>query len=302
MTKAYLLRLHRWISLAFALPLAVVIVTGLILSFEPIAQQRSIEPGSLTLAAVEAVLARADPEGKAGGLSIAPHDGVVNVGGGPGTAPKVFDMATGEPREAGLWSGVFGASRFVHERLIGNLGWLVIASTVAMLVIVALGVLMGLPRLANSVSGWHKGTAWFLLPLVILSPLTGLALVLGITLSGPAPTAGPAPARLVEAVRMVAADHDLSALNSIRRRGQTMVARVWEDGRLVAFAATDKGLVRMGSNWPRLLHEGNGFGIWGALANVVVSVAFVGLLGTGLVIWTRRTFRRRNRVRAPRPA
>jgi uncharacterized iron-regulated membrane protein len=33
--KPWFLKLHRWISLLFALPLVVVLGTGLILSFEP---------------------------------------------------------------------------------------------------------------------------------------------------------------------------------------------------------------------------------------------------------------------------
>jgi hypothetical protein len=43
-----------------------------------------------------------------------------------------------------------------------------------MVAIVNLGNLMRLPRLQNSLSGWHKA-AWFGVPLVLLSPLTGLA-------------------------------------------------------------------------------------------------------------------------------
>ncbi|MGE3918056.1 MAG: PepSY domain-containing protein, partial [Hyphomicrobiaceae bacterium] len=33
--KPWLLKLHRWLALVFAAPLAVVVGTGLILSFEP---------------------------------------------------------------------------------------------------------------------------------------------------------------------------------------------------------------------------------------------------------------------------
>lgn len=299
--KPYLLRLHRWISLVFALPLLAVIVTGLILSFEPIAQSAAIRPGSLTLPAVEALLAKADPDGKAGGLAIAPHDGTLTVGGGPGAPGKVFDLASGEPRAAGRWSGLFNMSRGLHERLIGDLGWLVTASTIAMLVVIALGVAMGLPRLRNTLAGWHKGTAWFLLPLVILSPLSGLALAFGITLSTPLAPSGGAPVPLLQAVRMVAADHDLSALNSIRRRGPVMMARLWEGSELVAYSVTGNGLVRMPRNWPRLIHEGNALGVWTGTANVVTSVALLTLLVTGVWIWTRRTFRRRPAAARPAP-
>ncbi|MEJ1160593.1 PepSY-associated TM helix domain-containing protein [Prosthecomicrobium sp. N25] len=291
--KPVFLRLHRWISLTFALPLLAVILTGLVLSFEPIAQVSAVKPGSLTLPAVEALLAKADPEGKAGGLSIAPQDGTLTIGGGPGGPGRSFDLSTGAPRAGGTWAGVFNTARGLHERLIGDLGWLVTASTIAMLVIVTLGVLMGLPRLRNTVPGWHKGTAWFLLPLVVLSPLTGLALAFGITLSAPLAPAGGGPVPLVQALRMVAADHDLSTLNSIRRRGPVMMARVWEGGELAAYAVTSSGLVRLPRNWPRLIHEGNGAGVWSGGLNVITSVALTGLLGTGVWIWARRSLRRR---------
>src|SRR5262249_35563041 len=49
-----------------------------------------------------------------------------------------------------------------------------VAPTYAALALGKLGIPMGWPRLRNTLAGWHKGTAWFLLPLVILSPLTGL--------------------------------------------------------------------------------------------------------------------------------
>lgn len=296
--KPYLLRLHRWTSLVFALPLLLVIITGLILSFEPIVQIAAVKPGSVDPAAVTAILAKADAEGKAVGLSIAPQEGRITIGGGPGSPGRSFALATGEAIEPGAVSRLFQVSRGVHERLIGDLGWLVIASTIAMLVIVLLGVLMGLPRLRNTVSGWHKGTAWILLPLIVLSPLSGLAIAFGITLApAPARPAG-APVPLAEAVRMVAAQHDLAAVTSIRRRGPVSMARVWNGQRLETYSVTPQGLVPLAANWPRLIHEGNGFGVWTGLANVVTSVALLGLLGTGLVIWSRRTFR----PRQPRPA
>ncbi|MHB2169877.1 PepSY domain-containing protein [Alsobacter sp. R-9] len=300
--KPVLLRLHRWISLTFALPLAVVIVTGLILSFEPIVQAGWVRPGTVTLPAIEALLAKADPGGTAGGIAIRPWEGTVTIGGGPGQPGRTFDLATGEPATTGILTTLFNQSRGLHERLIGDLGWLVTASTIAMLVLMAIGVLMGLPRLRNSLSGWHKGTAWILLPLLVLSPLTGLALAFGITLQPPREPLPPGRATLLQAVRTVAADGDLSALSSIRRRGPVMMARVWKGQELVAYAVTPQGLSPLGRNWPRLLHEGNGFGVWTGLANVITSVGLVLLLVTGVWIWTRRTLRRRTTPARPRVA
>jgi uncharacterized iron-regulated membrane protein len=64
-------------------------------------------------------------------------------------------------------------------------------------------------------------------------------------------------------------------------------------GEMRVFAVTGQGLAATPRNWPRLLHEGNWFGITSALVNVLTSIAFVGLLSTGLIVWGRRKFRRR---------
>ena len=68
MTQAILLRVHRWIFVIFAIPLAVIIVTGLILSFQPVLQMAGIKQGSLTLAQIEGYFAQHDKDGKARGL------------------------------------------------------------------------------------------------------------------------------------------------------------------------------------------------------------------------------------------
>ena len=67
-------------------------------------------------------------------------------------------------------------------------------------------------------------------------------------------------------------------------------------GRLAA------GLRPLATNWPRALHEGNWNVIVGPLANGLVSVLFLGLVGTGLTIWLRRRLKqaaiRRSRLTA----
>jgi len=204
------------------------------------------------------------------------------------------DLATGEETDADHWlSDIIGASRGVHQRLIFDLDWLVIGSTAAMLVVICLGVFMGWPRFANSLSGWHKATAWLLLPLLVLSPLTSLFMAAGLTFSQPAQRgAGAAPIR--EAVRMIAAQHDLSRLEWIRARGGRQLARINEPGGQATYVVTREGLTPAASNWPRTFHEGVFWGAWGGIMNVVISLAFILLMGTGLTIWARRTFRRRH--------
>jgi hypothetical protein len=166
-----------------------------------------------------------------------------------------------------------------------------------MLVLAVLGVLMGWPRFSNSLSGWHKAMAWGLLPLIVLSPLTGLLMAAGVTFTNqPAATGGrTAPMPLIEAVRVIGKDHDLSRLVWLRPLGGRLVARLVEDGEFATYVVTREGSAAMPRNWPRLWHEGNFAGMWSALMNVVISVAMLGLLGTGTWIWLRRQRRRRVR-------
>jgi uncharacterized iron-regulated membrane protein len=298
--KPVLLRLHRWITLVFCLPLAALVVTGLILSFEPIVATVSIAPRSLDAQAIEVVLAAVDPEGKARSLAFKPYENRLSVGGIGPDGVLHLDARTGRRLDAdGFLSGLFGASRRLHERLILDLDWLVVASTFAMLTLIGLGLLMGWPRLRMSVSGWHQGLAWFALPLVILSPLTGLFIAYGITFAGSPGGSGARGANIPirEAVQVIARGHDLSNLVWLRSRGGRLLVRLNEGGEYRVYAVTGEGLVPTPRNWPRLIHEGNWAGIWSGLFNLVTSLVLGGLLATGLTIWARRRFRKRN----PRP-
>jgi uncharacterized iron-regulated membrane protein len=303
--KAWLLRLHRWLALVFALPLIFVVGTGLVLSVEPWLVVHSIEPGSLTPTSIERLLSQYDSAGQARSLVYRSYDQTLTIGAGRNSG-TVVDVATGQiqPGPSTLASALVTVRR-MHESLLFNLGWLVIASTMAMLALAILGVLMGWPRFANSLTGWHKAMAWSLLPLIVLSPLTGLLMAWGITFTSPptAPAARGASMTLPEAVRIVGRDHDLSSLVWMRPLGGRLAVRLVENGEYTVYAVTRDGAVAMPRNWPRLWHEGNFAGVWSALMNLVISFAMIGLLVTGVWIWLRRQLRRRaRRMRQAVPA
>ena len=288
MTRPLLIRFHRWITLVFALPLLAIIVTGLILSVEPIVQTAGIKPQSIDAGRLVSLIERYDPDGKARGLGINAQTLTLQ-----GIDAPQIDLVTGDAATSpSSLPNVFLWARRTHERLLGQ-SWLVIASTVAMLVIMTLGIAMGLPRLRNSLSGWHKGAAWFTLPLLILSPLTGLFMALGLTFTSGAPQAAPGSRiTLPNAVNMIAKSHDLAQLVSIGSRGGRSMARLYEDGELRAYTFTADGMVALPRNWPRLLHEGNWSALIAGPLNVVTAVVLLGLLTTGLLIWGRRKLRR----------
>ena len=64
------------------------------------------------------------------------------------------------------------------------------------------------------------------------------------------------------------------------------------------FSVTRDGLEPFARNWPRLIHEGNWSGVTAPMLNVITSTALMILLSTGLWLWGRRQFRKRQ----PRPA
>ena len=297
MFKQWLLRLHRWIALILAIPFAVVIVTGLILSFEPMVMGAS-NP-AVTPDAINAALAKHDPAGKARSIAIRGYDGTLSIGGAQRGQQTIIDLARNERVAApGPLATTFGTARRLHENFIYDLRWVVTVSTIGMLIMILLGVLMGWPRNRNTVSGWHKGAGWFVLPLVILSPLTGLALAFGITFTAPAARGSAAPVALSEALRIVGTQYDLGQVSWIRPLGDTLAARVNDSGEMRVVAVARDGLTPFARNWPRLIHEGNWSGLVAPMLNVITSVALVILLSTGLWLWGRRQLRRRQ----PRPA
>ena len=63
----------------------------------------------------------------------------------------VVDVGTGQALAGpSALATTLGIARRLHETLLIDAGWIVIGSTAAMLVLALLGVLMGLPRFANT--------------------------------------------------------------------------------------------------------------------------------------------------------
>ena len=309
--KPLLLRLHRWTTLVFAVPLAVLIVTGLVLSLEPILQDKASRTVKLPASEIVALLDKHDPAGKARSISVRAYENRINIQGIGEDGSMDFDLATKAPVDDGettMLSDVFGDMRRLHEHFIFDLGWVVTASTIAMVALMLIGVVMGWPRIRNTISGWHQGTAWILLPILILSPVTGLMLAFRINIGGALPPQDKAtPPSLKEAITMLGkdssgAERDLGGLIWLRSRGGRLLARVNEGGIFNVYQVARSGVKLTPANWSRGLHEGNLAGMWTGFMVFVTSLAFVGLMVTGLTIWFRRTFlRKRNRDRS-RPA
>lgn len=305
--KRWYLKLHRWIALLFALPLLVVIATGLILSVEPWLIDRAVQPGKLTADRIDALLAQHDPRHQMQALNYRPYDGTLTLSAGRrGGASTTVDVMTGETKPQSTTTALLITARRLHETLMLDARWLTVASTVAMLVISVIGVLMGWPRFANTLAGWHKAVAWGLLPLLILSPFTALLMSMGVGGGFPQGRGGRDEARmsLSQAVHALEAKHDISGLLFLRGQGGQYTARLDEGGEFRVYTVKADGIRPVPRNWPRLWHEGNFAGGWSSLMNLIISIALLTLLGTGVWIWGRRQLflRRLRRTMQVKPA
>lgn len=118
-------------------------------------------------------------------------------------------------------------------------------------------------------------------------------MALGLTFqAGAAPASPGRPISLTDAVGVVAKSRDLAQVTSLGTRGGRMMARIFDDGELRAYAVDADGIGALPRNWPRLIHEGNWSATIASLLNVLTSAVLLGLLSTGLLLWARRKFRR----------
>lgn len=298
MSRAGLLRVYRWLALAFALPLLALIGSGLLLALEPIAHQAALRPGTLTVERVDSLLAQHDPLGQAWFIAVKPYDNRLLIGAPAPQLPLVVDLATGEPPQGGAsLADAYLAARRLHNSLLFDLQPLVLASTYVMLVLIVLAVAVGLPRFRKRSVGWPKAAVWVVLPFLVASPLTGLMVAHGITF---APVPQPSlsqPVPLREAVRVLhGAGYDLSCLVWLKSQRGQVRARFVMGGEWRIYTVTPDGVAPLPQSWPNSLHTGYVAGYWGGAANIVGALGLLALLGTGFLTWKRNDTARRARV------
>ena len=81
---------------------------------------------------------------------------------------------------------------------------------------------------------------------------------------------------------VIAERHDLSDLIWLRERGGQQLARLWDGQEARIFSVTSEGLQPASRNFARLVHKGNFLGAWSGFLNVLISMALVTSLTTGL--------------------
>ncbi|MFT4173039.1 MAG: PepSY-associated TM helix domain-containing protein [Rhodocyclaceae bacterium] len=299
LTVPLLLKLHRWIAIALSPVLLLLTLSGAILAFKPVADDA--HRVAVDVPALVSALEQADPQGRAGTLSIAPDGKTFTLASRRDGPTGVFDMATGARRgEAGF--DVFEAMRRLHVNLMVGADWLVTLGTVAMVALIVSGLLFNWRSLRNTLSGWHVGMGWLSLPLMALTPVTGLLMAFHLGMSPLPRYAGTAhPLPLAQVLHIAGEQTDLGKLMRVRnfRRGGVMlsVQRAGVSPATYIVAGTGQ-FVRMDeAGWVRMLHIGNWAGAYSGVLTFLSTLPLFGLLFTGLLAWWRR--RGRLTKRAP---
>lgn len=290
--KRRLLVAHRWLALGLAPIFLLILLSGAVLAVKPIlypgeAAGESFAPasGGDVVAALDAI----DPAGKAGTVNLSTDGRSMILKSDDPAMAGTFEVATRKAAaDQGLDLFVFAIK--LHKQLLIGAGLLVEIATYAMVAILMIGFVFGLPRLRNTVKGWHSGLGWLALPLVVLAPVTGLLMTLHVGMP-PAPPLDPGvPIPLARAIEAVTAQGDDRILMARRfKAGGVLVKTASSSGERFHLVQSDGQVVLSGgSGWVQELHAGTWAGAWSGAFNLLSALVLMGVTGTGLYGWLRR--------------
>ncbi|TVO66794.1 nitric oxide synthase [Denitromonas ohlonensis] len=291
--RSVLRQLHRWIALVLTPVFVLVILSGAVLALKPVLTAAPAASVSVSAETVAEALVKIDPRGRATGVIVSPDASTLRVTSKNPVGPSgQYAMSTGELTASQPGPDVFAVVLDLHKNLLLGLSIVVEIAAYAMTVLIVMGLLLGLPRLRNTLAGWHLGIGWLALPLVLLAPLTGALMALHIGGAELPPVQAGPPVALSTALTRVAEQVDGATVLSARRfrGGSALVFTAGAEGQAVRMVQPDGSINRLteGPGLVHELHEGTWGGVWSAGISFVGALALAGLTGTGAWGWWRR--------------
>lgn len=290
---------HRWAALILAPIFLLILLSGAILAFKPIVNSLAGPSTPVDPAAVVTALDQIDPTHKITALQRSPDGQSLTLKANDAALAGTYDLASRALTDASD-GDVFTMALNLHKNLLIGAGFLVEIATYAMVGILLIGLFLGLPKLRNTLMGWHSGLGWLALPLVALTPVTGAMMALHIgTPTLPRIERGGPPLPLAQAIAAAADQVDLSNLSEARRFRQgsvliTVTPPTTEPQRYLV-ARTGQVTPLAGPGLVKELHEGTWAGAWSGALNFLAAIALMALTGTGLYSWLRRARQARRR-------
>jgi sulfite reductase (NADPH) flavoprotein alpha-component len=290
--KRPLLIAHRWLALTLAPVFLLILLSGAILAFKPILGSDSAAGPSarVSAGALSAALDAIDPAGRASAVSLSADGRSIDLKSPDPAVAGTFAVATRTATVASQGFDLFGVALRLHKNLLVGAGLLVEIATYAMVVILAAGLLFGLPKLRNTLGGWHRGLGWFALPLVALTPVTGLLMILHVGKPALPALAPGKPIALAQAIRAVPLPADGAILMARRfQAGSALVKTTSSQGERVHVVQSNGQVALTGApGWVDTVHEGTWAGAWSGVLNLLSALLLMGVTVTGLYSWLRR--------------
>ncbi len=289
--KRPLLVAHRWLALILAPVFLLILLSGAILAFKPILGTDDGAPPTprVSVGALAAALDAIDPAGRAAAVSLSADGRSIDLKSKDPAVAGTYDVAT-RTAAAGQGFDLFAFALRLHKNLLIGAGLLVEIATYAMVALLIAGLAFGLPRLRNTLGGWHRGLGWFAFPLLALLPVTGLLMTLHVG-KPTVPTLTPGePISLAQAIKAVPLPADGRIVMARRfQAGSAMVKTTSPAGELVHVVQSNGQVALTGSpGWVNAVHEGTWAGAWSGVLNLVSALLLMGVTVTGLYSWLRR--------------
>ena len=303
--RSRLAAVHRWTALALSPVFLAILLSGVVLAFDPILNPPKDEPpkapavnATPPAARLQALLARVDTENKATFAAIGDDNQTARVGFGRGKR-AVYDLDTAKPVEqkgtsgGGGSSSVFATAKRIHERLFGAEA-LVTLGAIAMGLLVLVGPLLsGFAAKPRTARGWHVFVGWALWPLFAL-PLVSLVMMKLQPSPVDAVDREKPPLTLSQALQQVeaaGASLDLSRLRVVQGvPGGAVVILDGAGGEDRRYVVNGAGIRELNTKVARLghgLHEGTWAGRFGGVVSLVSALGLLAMLGTGILSWLR---------------
>lgn len=297
--KRWLAVAHRWAALVLAPVFLLILLSGAILAFKPILQSTGGSNAPIDSAVVVSVLETVDPTHRARSIELAKGGQALILKANDPSVAGTYDLAT-RTRTVSDGFDIFAVALNLHKNLLIGAGFIVEIATYAMIAILAIGLLLGWPKLRNTLMGWHSGLGWLALPLVALTPVTGAMMTLHIgTPTLPRIERAAQPLPLARAIEVAAEQTDLSGLTMARhfRQGSVLLTVTTADGSMRYLVSGTGNVVPLtqGPGLVKELHEGTWAGAWSGALNFLAAIALMALTGTGLYSWLRRARQARRR-------
>ena len=221
--KPILFKLHRWMGVGLAPLFLLITLSGAVLAFKPILQETNhTPPKSVPTHRLIAFLQRIDPLGlEVDALKIDPRSGHVEVRSVNPEVQGRFELESAAlvPDEAGARTfDPFAFAKRLHKTLLIGVDLPVQVASYLMLFLILSAPLLSWPRLRNTLMGWHRGTGWLLLPILLLLPLTGILMSLHLGQPElPRMTQPGTRLSLEQGLRLAASTHPLEAVERLNK-------------------------------------------------------------------------------------